>query len=509
MITPEKRKELIERFRTDLIGFGRFISIDEPDLKSPDFHYEIANNLMNPDLTRIGIQAPRGYAKSSIIACWFVLWYLIYGDGKKYVVILSKARPEAQKRIRAIKSVIEHSEQFKMLYGYYGKETTSLWNQDTVLWKNVEGSPLGGCKIEAKGLEEQMRGLNELQVRPTLFVWDDGEDENNTATIESIENNFDRFLVILAGLDVKRGRVVAIGTPVAENCTIERIAKMKDFLFKKYPIADFENKKALWDEMHTFEEVRQLQQTHIDIGKEYMFNSEYMCIVKGKDDQKFKNEDMMWYDGKVDVDQNGDAYLTFKEKNGVPCNDVIPVNIFLGIDPATSTNARADFTVIMPIAVDKSRNYYVLPYMRGRFEPDETCEKIVQLFKILKPRYVTLETTGAQKVFISAIEIMFPDLYIPGLRAKNNPTQSKSKRYQDILQPIHRQHKIYMMKSMEELRSEMIMFGSNGVHDDTIDGLYWAITKSFPPEHDIKEKPKYKRPVRTDMERSWMSKLNC
>lgn len=475
----EERIEWLKKFKNNLILFGQKISPSTFGFETPKFHYELAAIIMNRIIKFICIEAPRGFAKSTIVACFFVIHHLIFDKGKKYIVIQSKTKDEAIKRLRTVKNILEFSEFFIQCFGYWGEQTSKIWREDYVLLKD-------GSVIQAKGTGQQLRGLKEGDQRPTLLILDDPEDELNTRTDKAMNDNFDLLLAGIPGLDSTIGRCIVIGTPLNQKCIVERLSNMDMFEFRHYQSIDEDNNSCLWPEMYSYEDAIKEKKSLEEAGRLSMWYSERQCIVTGKEDQIFKQEDVRYYEGNVSVDSKGDAFLNLKKLHDETRNEEIAVNLFFGIDPATSVLSTADYTVIMPIAVDKLRNFYVLPFIRRRMRPSETLDMIKSEYKRLKPKRVTIETTGAQETFRDILRNL-DDIYIPGLGSKNNPKDKKDKRYLEILQPYHRQHKIYILKSMTELEDEMVLF-PRAKHDDTIDALYWAIKKAYVPDHQVELK---------------------
>ena len=58
--------------------------------ESPKFHYEIAELLQDFSNNKLNIIAPRGHAKSSLVACVFPIWHILTEKGSKFVVLSSK-----------------------------------------------------------------------------------------------------------------------------------------------------------------------------------------------------------------------------------------------------------------------------------------------------------------------------------------------------------------------------------------------------------------------------------
>ena len=77
--------------------------------------------------------------------------------------------------------------------------------------------------------------------------------------------------------------------------------------------------------------------------------------------------------------------------------DIIPVNIYIGVDIATATQ-KSDYQVIL-VLMDKQKNRYVLEYFRERIPTFDLPEKIIKLCKKYQPvKRVTIETVAQEMV---------------------------------------------------------------------------------------------------------------
>ena len=179
MTEEEQKIELISKCKENLLLFGRIITPNAFELPSPQFHYELVTLLTDRKLLKLAIEAPRGYAKSTLCILT-VLDHLIFDKGPKYVVIQSKTQREAKKRLGAIKNIIEYSRIFQDLFGYMGVNVAKTWREDSIILPN-------GDTIEAKGYGQPVRGgLTEDWARVTLYYLDDPEDEDNTKTKDAL-----------------------------------------------------------------------------------------------------------------------------------------------------------------------------------------------------------------------------------------------------------------------------------------------------------------------------------
>ena len=192
----------------------------------------------------------------------------------------------------------------------------------------------------------------------------------------------------------------------------------------------------------------------------------------------FSEKYLKYHDYDYSIDDEGQHFLTDgKDKQ-------IPVNIFMGVDPASSIRKTADYSVIMPIAVDKENNRYVLPYYRKRATPMKLAESIIQYFKMYKPSKVRIESVGYQEMLREYIRTRCEEenIFISGLEIKESPRTSKSSRL-ETMEPYFAQGKMYMKKDMLELKDELLLY-PRGKHDDLLDGMYYAMKGIYKPSHE-------------------------
>ena len=224
-----------------MILFGKVTMPNMFSAQSPEFHYTIAESLLNSDNKQINIIAPRGHAKSSIVGGVFPLYHIMFDKGPKLIVLVSRTQDHAVKLLGTIKDILDFSTSFRQLFGYWGMHSARSWAKTEVQLKD-------GTMIICKGTGQQLRGIKHGNQRPTLIIVDDPEDENNTKTSEAMEGNL-RWLLqsAIPSLDPIKGRIAIIGTPIHQRCIVETLKEMKgwlNFLFKP----DLDKNKALWEE---------------------------------------------------------------------------------------------------------------------------------------------------------------------------------------------------------------------------------------------------------------------
>ena len=450
-----------EKLKTNLVLFGKVTMPNMFSVPSPDFHYEIAKSLLNSNHSQINIVAPRGHAKSSIVGGVFPLYHLMFHEGQKLIVLVSRTQDHAIKLLGTIKDTLDFSSNFRSIFGYWGQHSARQWSKSEI----------------------ELRGIKKGNQRPTLIIVDDPEDENNTKTAEAMEVNL-RWLLqsALPSLDPKTGRIVIIGTPQHQRCLVETLKEMKGWNNMHFA-PDLNKKISLWEEWHPIEKLQKKKEELESINRVSVFYREYLCQIIGDEDQLFKESYFQYYEGKLSHNEDDEAYLNLTDRNGKAIEESIPVNVFMGIDPASSTKSTADFSTIVSVAIDNQNNRYILPYYRKRATPMSLADHIIEYFKIYKPVKVRIESVGYQEMLREYVKQRCEeeDLFISGLEIRENPRNSKSSRL-ETLEPYFAQKKVFIQKSMLEIKDEMLLY-PRARHDDLLDGMYYAMKKIYAPFH--------------------------
>ena len=483
----DKIAKLKEKIRGDMLLFGKVVMPNMFSSESPAFHQQITKRLHDNELKQINIIAPRGHAKSSIVGGVFPLNHILFDKGPKLVVLVSRTQDHAVKLLGTIKDALDYSEQLRYMFGYWGMNSAKKWTRSEIELKD-------GSMIICKGTGQQIRGIKVGNQRPTLIILDDPEDENNTKTSEAMEANL-RWLLQsgVPSLDPIRGRIAVIGTPQHERCMVELLKEMKGWETMTFR-PDMETGIPLWEAVWPMEKLLNKKSELESINRASIFYREYMCQIIGDEDQLFKQEFFQFYDGYVKVDGDNEATLHLSELNGEKVDETRPVNIFTGVDPASSTKQTADYSVIFNIAIDEKMNRFVLPYWRKHATPLQVADAILQNFKTYRSKKTRIEVVGYQEMLREYVRQMAEDqgMYVPGLEIRENPRNAKSARLES-LQPAFAQRKVFMMSKMSDFQNELLLY-PRGKHDDLLDGMFYACKGSYRPyKYDKKETPEKKK----------------
>lgn len=479
------KERIFEDCGKDIILLGKTISPKTYYRDTPNFHYKMAGVISDTSIRQVSIEAPRGTAKSTMCKNE-VLRHVIYDEGDKVVIIQSKTRREAIRRLTSIKNTLDYNYAFRDLYGYLGQEIADVWREDEIRVR----TKYGYWVIVAIGTGQQARGILEDDTRITLYYNDDPQDEDNCLTIEQMDKDFDKFLGNMAGLDMRNGRVRVVGTPIRAGCIVEKLRNMPNWTtlhFKNHQ----EDGTLLWEEMYPEEWLRDKKEESKALGKISKYYSEYECEIVGDEDQLFRPEYIRYWNGDFLIRQD-ECFLKIKEIDGKIVEPyLVPINTFVGVDPASSVKQTADYSVRFSIGYDIDKNIYCLPYFRQRVTPIALAEEIIRSIRISKPKRGHVESVGYQEMLRQYVRDKLTELKmsLPGLETKFNPRTEKSARL-EMLQPLFASKKVFLMPDMKEFEDELFTY-PRGKHDDLIDGFYYATRKLIQPHHVWQEEPKY------------------
>mgnify|MGYP003633691941 FL=1 len=303
-MTAQDNKLLRAKLKDNMILFGRIVSSNMFSVPSPDFHYEIADVLMDDDKKQVNIIAPRGHAKSSIVGGVYPLYHILNHDGKKLIILVSRTQDHAIKLLGTIKDMLDYSQQLRAIYGYWGQHSAKTWAKAEIELKD-------GTMIICKGTGQQLRGIKVGSQRPTLIIVDDPEDENNTKTSEAMEQNL-RWLLqsAIPSLDPIRGKIAVIGTPQHQRCLVEVLKEMDGWTNLHYS-PNMDKGIALWEEWQPIEKLKQKKRELESIARVSVFYREYLCQIVGDEDQLFSEKYLKYHNYDYSIDDEGNHFLIF------------------------------------------------------------------------------------------------------------------------------------------------------------------------------------------------------
>ena len=381
------------------------------------------------------------------------------------------------------------SKQFREIFGDFGPSTARRWTNNDVILSN-------GTSIIAVGTGQRVRGFIEGDTRPNLIIVDDFESELNAATLEARAKNRKWMTEAVIPSLSDDGKIVMIGTVISEDCFLYWVKGSEAWHVQWYAIWD-EDEKSIWPERFPKERILQIKGEFESVGNANGFYQEYMNIAQSPYSAPFKPEWMQLHHYDYEY-RNGQNILIRKVGDE---EKIIPIDVFCGVDPASSLSLRADFFVIATIGVDHDNNKYILEVFRKRISPAEQPQAIIDTFKKFHPRRMKIETTGYQEALRTAVrEIMrVESLYIPGLEAGVKPRTRKSERLMSLV-PMFAKKQFFFQPEDLAAQQEFLSY-PKGKHDDIMDAVWTALDGHKPcrvKEFDKKERKDTKRIKKLD-----------
>jgi predicted phage terminase large subunit-like protein len=469
-----RTKQVLKKFKTNIALFGRTMFPTALRKSIPPFHGEVYKQLANDNKKRVLIAAPRGTAKSTTTSLVYPLWKVAFKPTTEdvFIVIISESQAQSINFLSRIKYHLTHSKNFIQMFGDFGPNTAKRWTNTDIVLSN-------GARVIAVGTGQRVRGFIEGDTRPNLIIVDDYESELNAATPEARAKNKKWITEAVIPSLSDDGKIVMIGTVISEDCFLYWAKDSDAWEVLWYAIQN-EDGTSLWPERFPKERIRQIKHEFESIGNINGFYQEYMNIAQSPDNAPFKPEWMKthtWDFEKIEgqtclVQQAGEDKL------------IKPVEIYCGVDPASSLSARADFFVISVIAIDFEDNKYVVDFVRGKFPPSQQPDLIIDTYKKYRPRRMKIETTGYQEALRDATrKLMLQErIYIPGLETGVKPRTRKSERLFSLV-PMFAKGQFYWRPQDIDGQQEFLSY-PKGKHDDIMDAIWTALDKAKPSRHE-------------------------
>ena len=449
----------------DIAVFGKVCFKTAFSAAIPPFHRQIYSKLSDETLKRVLIASFRGSSKSTICSLVYPLWKVAFKkpDEDLFIIIISEAAGQSINFLNRIKHHLETSSEFKMLFGDMGPTTAKRWTQNDIILAN-------GARIIAMGTGQRIRGAIEGDTRPNVIIMDDIESELNAATTEARTDN--RLWITNAVIPslADGGRIVMIGTVIHEDCFLcwAKGSTAWDVLW--YGIVDDHN-EPLWPERFPIERVLQIKEEAASIGNLNGFYQEYMNIAQAPDSAPFKPQFIHLHN--FDFEFRGDKHVLVQKL--LDTEVVKPVNLYLGVDPASTLSKNSDYFVIAVVAVDADDNAYLIDMFRDRISPDLQPAKILDMYIKYKPHRTKIETVGYQEALRTGVRALMKErgVYIPGIEAGVKPRSAKSERLISLV-PRFARGKFFFRAQDIAAQQEFLSYPS-GRNDDTMDAIYFAL----------------------------------
>lgn len=243
---PDAQRQRIQQCRHDFEQFARtyfphYVTYDASELHRYLFE-QLPLLIADPRGKHLALAAPRGEAKSTIVALIFVIWVVVY-ELKHYPCIIMDVFEQAATMLEAVKAELEANPRLLM---DFPKATGQgrTWQHGVITTAN-------NCKIQAFGSGQKVRGKRHGPHRPDLIVGDDLENDENVRKPEQREKleNWIKKAVLKMGAADDSADVVIIGTVLHYDSVLNRLLNNPLWMSKRFQaIIQWPDNMALWEQ---------------------------------------------------------------------------------------------------------------------------------------------------------------------------------------------------------------------------------------------------------------------
>ena len=265
-----KDEELLKQLLQYAFSFPENINVfaevffpDTVTNKIPDFHNDFYDFLFAPG--NGAMAAPRGHAKSSVTGIIFLI-YCVVNKLEKYIVYVSQNHSKTVQFLDPIRNEFKQNNLLRFVYG----DLTPTNARDDEGKDREDCFDTKGCRIEAVSFEKNLRGFKWKNIRPTLIIGDDIEDDTRVLNPElrvKDKNKLNR--VIIPSLDIN-GRFKMIGTLLHHDSLLQEQIRLHEGKIFRACNPDMTN--IIWPERFTREILDKIKH---DIGS-IAFQQEYL-----------------------------------------------------------------------------------------------------------------------------------------------------------------------------------------------------------------------------------------
>lgn len=341
--------------------------------------------------SRSAVAAPRGHAKSTVMSLKNVLHAALYGY-KQYILLISDTETQASGFLESIKYELETNE---AIIADFGDQTGRRnWKTGSILLAN-------GCRIDAVGTGQKLRGRRNYQRRPDLILCDDIENDEGVRTAEQRQKTADWFWKAVCKSGDSYTDILFIGTLLHHDSLLANLLENPGFRSLKFQAVLSEAPSPLWQEWERlFTDLADPTREQTAHAFYYRHRKEMLSGSK-----VLWPEKLSYYDLRVMRLTEGEAAFNSEMQNQPidpeaclfsrqwfryynPCEIDFrsPRFRFYGYcDPSLGRTASSDYTAILTLAVDGDSGLaYVWEADIQRRHPDKIIEDILETERRLR-----------------------------------------------------------------------------------------------------------------------------
>lgn len=390
---------------------------------------------------------PRGFAKST--------WgntvnnsHWIGNEPDIRLGLFSKSADHAAAFSRGIRWTLERNERYIEVMGALQGDTK--WTDTEWLRKGSRWQGSQYATLYSQGVGGQI-----VSKRFDVIFCDDILDGENTATREQMTKTEDWFWQTLYPCLAPDGVAIVVGTRWAEGDLYETLIDKGWRVMKRSALIPGKGAKmaSLWPELWPVDKLMNL--------KKEMGAARFACAMLND----------------ISGLMEGDVFQSrhFKYLDDMPRDR--PLTLRMGVDLATSTRERADWTACVVTAEDNDGNFYVLDYDRIKIASGHDAW-IYSKWAAYSEKWghiglVPIESVQAQSMVVEDMFNRYPEVPVKKQQAdrdKRTRATAVANRYEA--------GKVYHLNHLRESDFEIELTSFDRGHDDLVDSLGYSFQMS-------------------------------
>lgn len=516
------RTELIKAYN-DIWAFADLINFRGGSRKFGDVHRELASFLTAPqsieseENRRRLILMPRGHLKSTVSSVLYSLWR-IYRNPNIRILVGTNIKRLGRGFIRELRQYFENGELQKRVWNrrphvtgnlvpaisaadrrkrnsrrnndFTGEEDVNFADDTKLIWSMEALQVLRTDILKEPTVMIASVGTTVTGDHYDLLILDDVVDFDNSASENKADAILDWTRDLESVLDPRQkvefnigpntvlvdhvgDEAVILGTRYYEWDYYQYLVDegtslgVQSFIRNIYKNGVDEEDGYLWPEKFDKFAIERIRRR---INNTRRFSSQYLNTIIAPEDAIFAVDRVKWVHPKNVHHTPANEWELVR--SGEPVRRVKPI---LFIDPAATTNATSDFTVLTVAGYSETKELIILDIDNGRYSPTEVCERLFAMCEKWHLNYVTVEMVGGFKLYEHVIrEYMKRTGKLIGIRDyKPSAKLHKKARIEAWLQPLFENDMVYAHEAVsmnQEFRNELTLF-PRGKHDDVLDTL--------------------------------------
>lgn len=422
---------------------------------------------------------------------------------------VSDRQKKSVANVRYIKNSLTINPSIIRIFGNLnGKPVGNLWTAEDIITLNNDKlcSRSNLTSIRGETHDDPYYGT----IRFIRLFGDDFENEENTRSERKREFILDVLMDgIYPAVDKDIGRMVLMQTPVHWGAFGQSLIEMHHkfggntildgvpWRIYVYPATQPNMPGGvLWEGHYPRTKLDRIKAEYAASKKGLTgYYQEYELQVQSDETALFTDKHIRFWKGKFTLEFGFPALIIN--------NEVIPVMVFGGCDPATDIDTKdSDYSVIMVCAVDFNDNIYVLEYRRELSIPTMglrdkngniigrkgVVDYIFEFYDKYQCESFTIEDVAMNRSVFQDLtqEMEWRDNYNYSFISEPPAGRQKTNKIYSGLSSLFSMRKIHYTEGMLELLYETKTFGKRMSHDDVIETLLFCTINRFtPPQQSI------------------------